>query len=229
LLTFYLAFAMVSLAAFGLVVHDRTDRARRAGSVDLLLAVLGEICLLLAFVLLAVGTPGTSIAIGDVAAALPTAPLRDATVALLILGFGLKAGLVLLHVWLPLAHPAAPMPASAVLSGSIIKAGIIGLIRFLLFEAGLPGWGMVLGALGLVTAFHGVVLGITQRYPKTILAYSSVSQMDVVMAALGRSARRSMRRTMCWPRARCSSRSAWRSPLAPRAGGWWWGRCCCWC
>lgn len=185
LVTFYLAFALVSLAAYGMVVHDRTDAARRAGSVYLLLAVVGEICLLMAFALLAANLPTSTLAIADAVAALAHSPWRDATVLLLIMGFGLKAGLVPLHVWLPLAHPAAPMPASAVLSGAIIKAGIIGLIRFLPIDGGLESWGMVLGVMGFVTAFYGVALGITQPNPKTVLAYSSVSQMGVVMAALG--------------------------------------------
>lgn len=185
LVTFYFTFALVSLAATGLVLHDGTARARRAGSIYLALAVLGEVFLLFAFALLALAIPGTSLAITDAVAALPGAAMRDLIILLLLLGFGLKAGLVPLHVWLPLAHPAAPMPASAVLSGAIIKAGIIGLIRFLPYEAGLPFWGEVLGVLGLLTAFYGVAMGITQQNPKTILAYSSVSQMGVVMAALG--------------------------------------------
>ncbi|MBX9752740.1 MAG: hypothetical protein K5Q68_24335 [Roseococcus sp.] len=185
LVTFYFTFALVSLAAYGLVVHDATPRARRAGAIYLALAVLGEVFLLFAFALLAVNIPGQSLAITDAVAALPGSPVRDATILLLILGFGLKAGLVPLHVWLPLAHPAAPMPASAVLSGAIIKAGIIGLIRFLPFDGNVPAWGEALGVLGFVTAFYGVALGITQSNPKTILAYSSVSQMGVVMAALG--------------------------------------------
>jgi formate hydrogenlyase subunit 3/multisubunit Na+/H+ antiporter MnhD subunit len=185
LVTFYFAFALVSLAAYGLVVQDATRRARRAGAIYLALAVLGEVFLLFAFALLAVSIPGESLAISDAVAALPGSPVRDITILLLLLGFGLKAGLVPLHVWLPLAHPAAPMPASAVLSGAIIKAGIIGLIRFLPMEAGITGWGTALGVLGFLTAFYGVALGITQRNPKTILAYSSVSQMGVVMAALG--------------------------------------------
>lgn len=185
LVTFYFAFALVSLAAYGMVVQDATPRARRAGAIYLVLAVLGEVFLLFAFALLAVSIPGASLAIADAVAALPSALLRDVTILLLLLGFGLKAGLVPLHVWLPLAHPAAPMPASAVLSGAIIKAGVIGLIRFLPMEGGLAGWGMALGVLGFLTAFYGVALGVTQRNPKTILAYSSVSQMGVVMAALG--------------------------------------------
>jgi formate hydrogenlyase subunit 3/multisubunit Na+/H+ antiporter MnhD subunit len=185
LLSFYLAFALVSLPAYGLIVHDGTPAARRAGSVTLFLAVLGEVCLLLGFVLLAVGTPGLSIAIADAVASLPSSPWRNAAVGLLLAGFGLKAGMVPLHVWLPLAHPAAPMPASAVLSGAIIKAGIIGLIRFLPVDGALADWGVVLGVLGFVTAFWGVALGITQQNPKAVLAYSSISQMGVVLAALG--------------------------------------------
>jgi formate hydrogenlyase subunit 3/multisubunit Na+/H+ antiporter MnhD subunit len=94
-------------------------------------------------------------------------------------------GLLPLHVWLPLAHPAAPMPASAVLSGVIVKAGVIGLIRFLPVEPALPDWGAVLAAAGLLTAYWGVAIGLTQRNPKTVLAYSTVSQMGLVAAVLG--------------------------------------------
>ncbi|HYB41882.1 MAG TPA: complex I subunit 5 family protein [Candidatus Methylomirabilis sp.] len=185
LATFYIAFAIVSLAAWGLVAHDGTPRARRAGAIYLGLAVLGEIFLLLAFALLAVASPTDSLAIRDVVAAFPTSPWRNVTLAFLIAGFGLKAGLLPFHVWLPLAHPAAPMPASAVLSGAIIKAGVIGLVRFLPIEAGMPAWGEALTALGLLTAYYGVAIGITQDNPKTVLAYSSVSQMGVVAAVLG--------------------------------------------
>jgi formate hydrogenlyase subunit 3/multisubunit Na+/H+ antiporter MnhD subunit len=185
LLTFYLAFALVSLAAYGLVVFDGTPRARQAGMIYLVLALLGEIFLLMGFVLLANTISGDSLAIRDAVAALPTSPWRDPTLALLIAGFGLKMGLVPLHVWLPVAHPAAPMPASAVLSGAIIKAGVIGLIRFLPFDVPLLDWGVVLTAIGLLTAFYSVVIGITQPNPKTVLAYSSVSQMGVVATVLG--------------------------------------------
>jgi formate hydrogenlyase subunit 3/multisubunit Na+/H+ antiporter MnhD subunit len=183
--TFYLTFGMVSLAAWGLVVHDGTPRAQRAGVVYLALAVLGEICLLIAFALLAAAIPGESLAIADANALLPASPWRGLTLALLIAGFGLKMGLVPLHVWLPLAHPAAPMPASAVLSGVVVKAGVIGLIRFLPVEAGLPDWGGTLAALGLLTAYWGVACGITQHNPKTVLAYSTVSQMGLVATVLG--------------------------------------------
>ncbi len=185
LASFYAAFTIGSLAAYGLVVHDGTDRARRAGAIYLVLAVVSELLLLVAFALLASASPGDSLAIGDVVAHLPASPWRGMTTGLLIAGFGLKAGLVPLHVWLPIAHPAAPMPASAVLSGAIIKAGVIGLIRFLPFDPALADWGAILAAFGFLTAFYGVAVGLTQDNPKTVLAYSSASQMGVVAAALG--------------------------------------------
>ncbi len=159
---------------------------RRAGEIYLVLAVLGEICLLIAFALLAAAIPGESLAIREVVAVLPASPWRDLTLALLIAGFGLKMGLVPLHVWLPLAHPAAPMPASAVLSGVIVKAGVIGLIRFLPVEAALPDWGGTLAALGPPDRVLRRRAAASRRHnPKTVLAYSSVSQMGLVAAVLG--------------------------------------------
>nr|WP_246523716.1 proton-conducting transporter membrane subunit [Neoroseomonas eburnea] len=185
LIGFYLVYALASLPAWGLVIHDRTARAWRAGGLYLTLTLLGEAALLGAFALLAAFAPGESLAITDVLRALPTSPLRDVTIAMLVIGFGLKAGLVPLHVWLPLAHPAAPAPASAVLSGAIIKAGIIGLLRFLPPEATPEAWGGLLAVVGFVTAFWGVACGVTQREAKAVLAYSSVSQMGVATAAFG--------------------------------------------
>ena len=162
-------FTLASLAAYGLVVHDDTPAARRAGTVYIALAVLGEALLLMGFVLLAAGAPDGSLLIRDAVAALSTSPWRNAALAFLILGFGLKIGLVPLHVWMPLTYSAAPIPAAAVLSGAAVKAGVIGLIRFLPFETGLPGWGEVLAAVGLLSAFYGVAIGVTQTNPKTVL------------------------------------------------------------
>ena len=148
LVSFYVTFAVVSLAAWGLVIHEGTPGTLRAGVIYLGLAVLAEISLLMAFVLLATATPGSSLAIRDAMALLPASPWRDATLAFLIVGFGLKVGLVPLHVWLPLAYPAAPIPAAAVISGAISKAGVIGLLRFLPLDAALPDWGAALAAAG---------------------------------------------------------------------------------
>lgn len=185
LVTFYLAFTLASLPAYGLVAHDGTERAMRAARIYLVLTLAGEVALLLGFVIFGLGVAGESLAIAPAVAALPRIALRGPAMALLLTGFGLKAGLAPLHVWLPLAHPAAPMPASAVLSGAIVKAGVIGLIRFLPLGTGLAGWDDALATVGLVTAFGAVAVGVTQKNPKTVLAYSTVSQMGFVAAALG--------------------------------------------
>jgi multicomponent Na+:H+ antiporter subunit A len=181
----YVTLTLASLAAWGLVIHEGTPAALRAGVIYLGLAVLAEISLLMAFALLAAATPGSSLAIRDAVALLPTSPWRDATLTFLVVGFGLKIGLVPLHVWLPLAYPAAPIPAAAVISGAISKAGVIGLLRFLPLEAALPDWGAALAGLGLLSAFYGFAVGITQANPKTVLAYSSVSQMGFIATVLG--------------------------------------------
>ena len=185
MVSFYLLLGLLSMGACGMVVHDQTPRAWHAGGIYLALALFGESCALVGFALLAIASPGDGLLIRDAVAALPTSPWRDLTLLLLVVGLGLKAGLVPLHVWMPLAHAAAPVPASAVLSGAVVKVGIIGLLRFLPLETALEGWGQALAAVGLFTAFYGVAVGITQKHPKAVLAYSSVSQMGVIVAVLG--------------------------------------------
>ena len=184
LMSFYLFFTLVSLAAYGLVVFDGTSDAKRAGAVYVSLAVLGEALLLMGFVLLAASEPNGSLLISDTAVSFATSPLRNAVLAFLILGFGLKIGLVPLHVWMPLTYSAAPIPAAAILSGAAVKAGII-FIRFLPFDQARPNWGAALAAVGFFSAFYGVAIGITQSNPKTVLAYSSVSQMGLLAAVIG--------------------------------------------
>ena len=101
--------------------------------------------------------------IRDVVAALPASPWRDAALALIVVGFGMKIALVPLHGWMPLTYTAAPIPAAAVLSGAGVKAGVIGLIRFLPLGAAFPGWGEALTWIGFISAFYGVAIGVTQR------------------------------------------------------------------
>ena len=179
--TFYFAFAMVSLAAYFLIIHNENNKALRAGRVYIVLAILGEVSLLVAF-FIGVDAAGSRL-IADIRPALAEAPLGGLAVGLLILGFGLKAGVFPLHVWLPLAHPAAPVPASAVLSGAIVKAGVIGLILFL--PVGMAEWGMALMLMGFFAAYAGILLGLSQSNPKTVLAYSTISQMGLVFAIIG--------------------------------------------
>jgi multicomponent Na+:H+ antiporter subunit A len=182
---FYVFFTVASLAAYGLVAFDETPEAKRAAGLYVGLAVLGEAFLLMALVLLAQSVPTGSSLITDAVASLVQSPWRGYALAFLFLAFGLKIGLVPFHVWMPLTYTAAPIAAAAVLSGSAVKVGLIGLIRFLPFETALPDWGEVLAIVGVFSAYYGVLVGITQSNPKTILAYSSVSQMGLLAAILG--------------------------------------------
>ncbi len=181
--TFYVGYAVMSVSAYGLVVHTRTPSARRAGRLYLTLALVSEMAVLSAL-LLVVQAGGARLA--DAPAAVADSPHTGTVVALLLLGFGIKAGLFPLHGWLPLAHPAAPPPGSAVLSGAMIKAGLVGWLRFLpLGEVALPGWGGALVLLSLAGAFLALVPGLLTDDPKVALAYSSVSQMGFVGVLVG--------------------------------------------
>ncbi len=181
--TFYAAFSAVTLAAWVLVVHDGTARALDAGRTYIVLALLGEAALLAGLVISA--TAADSLIIADISDALGAGfPLAPLALGLLVAGFGLKAGLVPLHVWLPLAHPVAPTPASAVLSGAIVKAGIAGFL-WILPAAGPADLSVALVWAGVGGAWYGILAGLFQREPKAILAYSTVSQMGLVIAVAG--------------------------------------------
>ena len=178
--SFYAFFAVMSFAAYGLVVPRRTPDSVFAARVYIAFVVAGELALF-AGLALAAATAGSTLL-----ADLRTAELPTATLALLILGLGVKLGAVPLHMWLPLAHTAAPAPASAVLSGAMIKAGLFGLLAVLpLGLRALPGPGTALVAAGLVAVALAAAIGVTQRNPKAVLAYSSVGQMGIAAAALG--------------------------------------------
>jgi hydrogenase-4 component B len=185
--TFYASFALMTFAAYVLVIHTGKPEARRAGRVYLAMAVLGE-GLILAGLLLAAGLTDSPLLplLAELPAAIAQSAHRDLIIALLWLGFGVKAGLPLLHLWLPLAHPVAPVPASAVLSGAMIKAGLLGWLHTLpLGVLSLPGWGALVMAAGFTAAFGAAFLALHQQQPKTVLAYSSISQMGLITVGIG--------------------------------------------
>ncbi|RKE65388.1 formate hydrogenlyase subunit 3/multisubunit Na+/H+ antiporter MnhD subunit [Dietzia kunjamensis] len=181
--TFYLGYALLSFAAYGLVVNSRTAEALRAGRVYIVLTVISESAVLAALILV---TAAGGTMVEDAPRAVADSGHTSLIVALLLVGFGVKAGTLPLHVWLPLAHPAAPPAASAVLSGAMVKAGLMGWLRFLpLGEVELPGWGLTLLILALAGAFLSVPAGELQDEPKVVLAYSTISQMGFLAALVG--------------------------------------------
>ena len=179
-LSFYLFFALMSFSAYGLIAHNRDPRAQRAGRVYISLVVLGETLL---FAGLVIGTwNAVSLELVQFAGSVQS----NLVIALLLIGFGIKAGALPLHVWLPLAYSAAPTPAGAVLSGAMINAGLLGWLRFLpLGHVTLPEWSVLLIAAGIGAAIYAVLVGLFQDEPKSILAYSSISQMGLITIGLG--------------------------------------------
>ena len=183
---FLLAWEGMSLAAWLLVLANH----REAGNADaarlfLIMAALGTLALLLCFGAFA-GADG-AYRFADMRAAPPRGWTLGFALALAILGAGSKAGLVPLHAWLPLAHPAAPSHVSALLSGVMTKVALYGLVRILFDLAGpLPwGWGAALMALGALSAIAGVLHALLERDLKTLLAWSTVENVGVIALALG--------------------------------------------
>lgn len=176
---FYVGFALMGLAAYGLILHPGGLMRRRAGRVYLAMTLIGELALFVALLLMA-RTQG-------VTWSLPETPTPDgAVITLLLLGFGIKAGLMPLHPWLPLAYGAAPAPAAAVLSGAMSKVALLGWLRLLpLGQVALPEWGMLFVWLGLVSLLVALGVGLVQTDPRRVLAYSSISKAGLFVLLLG--------------------------------------------
>jgi formate hydrogenlyase subunit 3/multisubunit Na+/H+ antiporter MnhD subunit len=192
--TFTLFYAFMTFSAYGLIIFTPTAAAQRAGRTYLILAVIGEFLLLEAILLITFNTTNASFT--EIPGAVMTAPEDNLIIGLLLIGFGIKIGVVPLHMWVPLAYSATPAPISALLNGSMVMAGFLGWIRLLpLGEMSFPGWGLVCLIAGTITLFYGVIVGITQHHPHTILAYASISQAGLMLASLGMS----MMTPEAWP------------------------------
>ena len=180
------AWEFMSLSSCALVMsHHRDPENLRAGYVYLVMASFGTLALLLAFGLLAGPTGAYDFA--SMKGAVHAAWLPGVVLILALLGAGSKAGLVPLHVWLPLAHPAAPSHVSALMSGVMTKVAIYGFIRIVFDLVGTPAlwWSIVVLCLGAVSAVLGVLHAILQRDLKRLLAYSTVENIGVVFIGLG--------------------------------------------
>jgi hydrogenase-4 component B len=183
---FMVMWETMALSSFFLVTaNHRIAEIRRAGYLYLLVAHIGAIGILLCFGVLQADTGDYTFANMRAQALSPF--WASAAFGLAVLGFGAKAGMLPLHVWLPEAHPAAPSPVSALMSGVMLKTAIYGLLRvvFDLLHLQLWWWGVVLLALGLATALFGVVYAAAQVDMKRLLAYSSIENIGLLLAAIG--------------------------------------------
>jgi hydrogenase-4 component B len=181
MLSFYLGFTLMGLAACGLILHPATHRARQAARRYLAWTIAGELLLFVAVVMLAMQHGGVlNFAI------LQSSPPTGFVVLLLIIGFGIKLALPGLHLWLPQAYAVTPTPAVAVLSGAMIKAGLLGWLRFLPGGDAAPGdWGQVLLIAGATGIFFGTIGGLLQQQPRMLLGYSSIGKMGVLTTGMG--------------------------------------------
>jgi hydrogenase-4 component B len=182
--SFLLSWEFMSLSSWALVVsHHRDPSNTRAGYIYLLMASFGTLCLLLAFGLLAGGTGGYTFA--EIRAG--SGVLPAVVFILAVLGAGSKAGLVPLHIWLPLAHPAAPSHVSALMSGVMTKVAVYGFIRIVLDLNGAPQWwwSLVVIALAAVSCALGVLSALMQADLKRLLACSTIENIGIVFLGVG--------------------------------------------
>ncbi|RTE90350.1 hydrogenase 4 subunit B [Bradyrhizobium sp. LVM 105] len=183
--SFLVAWEFMSLTSWAMVVsHHRDPENVRAGYVYILMASFGTLALLLAFGLLA---SDAGYDFDAIRASHPSAELTGTVVILVLLGAGSKAGLVPLHAWLPLAHPAAPSHVSALMSGVMTKVAVYGFVRivFDLVPEPVWWWSMVVLLVGGPTATLGVLYALMQRDIKRVLAYSTIENIGIIFTGLG--------------------------------------------
>jgi hydrogenase-4 component B len=183
---FMVAWETMALSSYFLVTTQHgIPEIRRAGFLYLLIAHLGAIAILLSFGVMQGGSWHFTF---DAMRSAHLAP-HWATIAFLLalVGFGAKAGLVPLHVWLPEAHPAAPSPVSALMSGVMLKMAVYGVLRVAFDLLGKPQWwwGLVLLVVGLFTAVYGVVFAAAQTDMKRLLAWSSIENLGIIVTGIG--------------------------------------------
>jgi len=183
---FMVAWETMALSSYFLVTTDhKVQETRRAGFLYLLIAHVGAIAILMCFGVMQGGHGDYTFA--TMREAHLTAFWASTTFLLALFGFGAKAGILPLHAWLPEAHPAAPSPISAMMSGIMLKTAIYGILRvsFDLLDVQLWWWGALALTLGLVTALFGVLFAAVQTDMKRLLAYSSIENIGVILAGIG--------------------------------------------
>jgi hydrogenase-4 component B len=184
--TFLLSWESMSLVSWALVMaHHRTEDNRNAGFVYLVMASGGTLTLLLAFGLLA--GPDGAYGFAEIRDSVQTPFVNSMVLALALLGAGSKAGIVPLHAWLPLAHPAAPSHVSALMSGVMTKVAVYAFVRIVFDLLGGSDWwqSMVVLSVGGATAALGVLYALMQHDLKRLLAYHTVENIGIIFIGLG--------------------------------------------
>ncbi len=185
--TLFVFFELMSLISYILVVHEETEQALKAGYKYLVMTIIGGLALFFGIIITFEIGGTVSLGVGTI--------VQEGTLLgflaffCFVIGFGMKAGMFPLHVWLPDAHPVAPSPASALLSGIMLKTGAYGLFRVIFHAFSIDiiqdgNWNIMLGVLAVITTLLGSAVALTQDDIKRRLAYSSVGQMGYVLIGL---------------------------------------------
>src|SRR5229473_2389440 len=185
---FLIGWEVMALAAYGLVTFYHEDReTRRAGLLYIVMAHIDAGCLLLGFALLMQVSGSADFANFRTAAVHLSSSQQAVAFGLFFVGFGIKAGVIPFHIWLPAAHPVAPSNISSLLSGIVLKAGIYGMVRIFLDGLGvLPSWaGLLVLIVGVASAVLGVLYALMEHDLKRLLAYHSIENIGIILIGLG--------------------------------------------
>ncbi|MDP4181962.1 MAG: proton-conducting transporter membrane subunit [Bacillota bacterium] len=185
MIVFLLAWEIMSLSSYFLVIFEsELPATQKAGTIYLVMTHIATAFLTIAF--LTIYAYSGSFDIANAAALIPTT-VKNIIFICLVLGFGTKAGIIPLHIWLPYAHPAAPSNVSALMSGIMIKTSVFGLIQFVfvVLGGGYDWWGITLVILGSVSAVLGVAYAFMEIDIKRLLAYSSIENTGIILIGIG--------------------------------------------
>lgn len=183
---FIMAWEVMSLVSFFLVNHEYNKKVNtRSAYIYLVMTHIGTVFIIIAFLLLAAGAG--SMNFSQLKGSLVSETSRNVVFVCALIGFGTKAGMVPLHIWLPRAHPAAPSHISALMSGVMLKTAIYGMCRFFLdfLGAGPAWWGVVILVLGMITAVIGALYAFIEHDLKRLLAYSSIENIGIILLGIG--------------------------------------------
>lgn len=185
--TLFIFFELMSLISYILVIHEETPDALRAGYKYLIMTIIGGLALFFG-VIITFEIAG-SVSLDVMPLINEYSPMAFFAFIAFLIGFGMKAGVFPLHVWLPDAHPVAPSPASALLSGIMLKTGAYGLLRVIFHVFGVDavkeaGWDNIMGVLAIITILLGSAVALTQEDIKRRLAYSSIGQMGYIVLGM---------------------------------------------
>jgi hydrogenase-4 component B len=183
LLTFYFFFELMALFSYFLVIHQESIEALSSGNLYIFTAFVGGLAVLSAVMIMY--SEGGTFEFEKLNFVIEHGGLKGClALGLLITGFAIKAGCLPFHFWLPRAHPVAPAPASALLSGVLVKSGVFGIMQILRYTS-LPYLGLVLMILGSLSTLYGGFMALCDNYPKRLLAYGTISQIGYIFISIG--------------------------------------------